>query len=685
MSKAFTILSALPYRSDSFLRNRVGPLRTSLCVLSAVFITSLVSSSSLLSQPDSTKVDSLNMYELPPVTVIGQSLLPTVARSARPTAVISGDNIKASGAQDLADAVAYAPGVFVKRYGGLGGLRTVSLRGTASQQTVLFIDGVRYRNSTESGFDFGNIPAAALTRVEVVRGGDALLFGANSLGGAINVVTGGGASESLQLKGSFAAGSFGEKSFGISGLSVSGGHTFDAGLYQTLSDGDYSFAFNEFGQEKTIGRQNGDFANLFGRFSWGCRAESGWRFGASAQGYDTERGVPGAVVQGNREQLRARLDEQDIFLTARAEKAVDEWNVSVAGSGRANQLRYRDPDARLNGPDGVDNLYDRADGSLVAKALWIPNQTTALTGTLEAQYAELKGDNLDPSVGDNVSRTQYGGGMKGSHLLQDGFFGKELTVDGGVRFDYFSDIDAHIAPSLGFVWRPFQEPLRFRAHGALNYRAPGFSEQYYLNFGNTDLKAEDSRSISLGTTWEATDRFVLEAGAFLIDTRNQIVSIPRSPVSWSAQNVGKVLSRGVELGAVGSFFNEHLDLQASYTLMEARDRTGGITFDHLLPYAPQELLNGILAFHEWGFTFSGSWEYVSHRHTLAWNTAESALPHYLLLHTGVATVQTFGRFEISGRINVLNIFDEAYQVVRNYPMPGRSIRLEIGAKWRKEL
>ena len=91
------------------------------------------------------------MYELPSVTVTGRSLLPKVARSVRPTAVISSANIAASGAQDLADAVAYAPGVFVKRYGGLGGLRTVSLRGTAAQQTVLFIDGVRYRNSTESG------------------------------------------------------------------------------------------------------------------------------------------------------------------------------------------------------------------------------------------------------------------------------------------------------------------------------------------------------------------------------------------------------------------------------------------------------------------------------------------------------------------------------------------------------
>lgn len=604
----------------------------------------------------------------------------TVAGS-RPTSVIDAGRIEASGAQDLGDVVAHAPGVFVRRYGGLGGLRTVSLRGTSPQQVALFVDGVRYGSSSESGFDLGNIPAAALERVEVVRGGDAALFGANSLGGAVNVITGASVPGGMRIGATGAIGSFGERSLGMHGATRFGGHSVNLAVHGTESSGDYPFIYNEFGETVEAHRSNGDFDNLYGRAGWSWQPNGGWNFGASAQAYDTERGVPGAVVQGSREQLRARLQESDIFVTAHAERSIGRWVVSLSGNGRRNDLRYVDPDARLNGPDGIDNSYDRSEAGLTGKAIWFPDDNTLLSGTLEADAAYLSGDNLDPSVGSSVNRRRLGSGLRGTRRFAGGWFGTELKLDAGLRFDFFSDLNTQLAPSVGLVWRPFEEPLRFRAHLARNYRAPSFSEQYYLNFGNADLNVERSESISLGATWEATPRLVVEAGLFGIDTRDLIVSIPRSPVSWSARNVGHVVSRGLELGTVGSFLDGLLDAQLSYTLMEALDRSGGITEGHLLPYAPQELFNGILGLNRWGVTLSGSWEYVSHRHTLAYNTAEGALPHYLLINAGLAARHRFGRIELTGRLNVLNLFDEEYQVVRNYPMPGRSLRLECGVSW----
>lgn len=647
---------------------------------------------SLTARPDTTEanregIDGTERHDS--VVITAQRILPRIAGSTRPTAIITQERIEESGARDLADAVAFAPGVFVKRYGGLGGLRTVSLRGTAPQQTTLLIDGMRYRSSAESGFDFGNIPADALAGVEVVRGGDAAMFGANSLGGAINVLTGSGATEGIRLRGTVAAGSFGERSLGLGGVGGSGtkeGRTaWDASLHLTGADGDYPFSFTEFGRTETTGRKNGDFTNAFARAGWSVRRNSGWSFGATAQGYDTERGVPGAVVQGNREQLRARLDERDLFLTARGEQALHTWNLSLAASGRANTLRYRDPDARLNGPEGIDNRYDRREGGVTGTALWFPDDATFLRGTAESEYARLDGDNLDPSAGERVERIRYGAGITGTRIFREGLFGRELKLDGGVRLDLYNDLDPQFAPSLGLVWRPLALPVRLRIHAALNYRAPSFSEQYYLNFGNTNLKAERSRSLSAGATWEITPALVLESGLFLIDTRDQIVAVPRSPVSWSAQNVGRVLSRGFEGGITGVLLDGLLGGQISYTRMEAQDRTGGITDGHLLPYAPEELMSGIVAlrprFGLWRAVLSGSWEYVSYRHTLAYNTPESALPHYLIANAGLALTRSVGKFGITGRLEAANIFDAEYQVVRNYPMPGRTLRVELSAVW----
>lgn len=659
------------------------------------FLFFLVPSPPLTAQPANTGgngrggIDSDSTEQHDSIVITAQRILPRIAESARATSIITQQQIEESGARDLADAVAFAPGVFVKRYGGLGGLRTVSLRGTAPQQTTVLIDGVRYRSSAESGFDFGNIPADALGGVEVVRGGDAALFGANSLGGAINVLTGTRTADGIRLRGTVAGGSFGERSLGIGAVggsrNDSGRTTWDASLYRTESDGDYTFPFTEFGNTETTSRTNGDFTNTFGRAAWSRRLKSGWVFGGTAQGYATERGVPGAVVQGNREQLRARLDEQDIFLVARAERTLHQWNVALAASGRANALRYRDPDARLNGPQGLDNHYDRLEGAVTGTAIWIPDDLSFLRGVLEAEYAGLKGDNLDPAVGSRVERIRYGIGGGGTHIVRDGLFGRELKLEAGMRLDLFNDIDPQFAPSLGLVWRPFAPPLRMRVHWAANYRTPSFSEQYYLNFGNTDLRAEHSRSFSVGATWQATPLIVVESSLFLIDTRDQIVAIPRSPVSWSAQNVGHVISRGLEFGMVGTFFNGVLSGQTSYTRMKAEDRTGGITDGHLLPYAPQELLTGIVTLKPklggWNPAISGSWEYVSYRHTLAYNTPESALPHYLTVNGGLSVTRPVGQFNVTGRLEGANILNTYYQVVRNYPMPGRTLRVELSVAW----
>ena len=634
-------------------------------------------------QTDSVEVDSLEVFYGPTVVLTASRITSRIAEGTHPTALITRERIEESGARDLSDAITFSPGLFVKRYGGLGGLRTVSLRGAASEGAALLIDGVRYRSSAEGGFDLGNIPAEALSEVEVVRGGDAALFGANSLGGAINIVTG-EQSESLRLRGNVAAGSFGEKSVGLSGTGVIGGHSWDGSLYLTQSDGDYPFLFNEFGETQRVSRENGDLINLFARVGWRFQpSSSGWKVKVALQGYDTDRGVPGAVVQGNRERLEARLDENDLFGLAHLSRSFDKVVLSFATTGRLNQLRYSDPTDRTGGITGVDNHYDLANGSLSARGLWFVDGKSLVESRIEVEAISLNGDNLDPSLGDQVDRKRVGGLLRATRIIHGGSETKQLKIDGGIRLDAFSDLDLQVAPTLGLVWRPFTEPIRIRAHGALNYRAPSFNEQYYLNFGNAELEVERSRSVNVGGTWEASEGIVIESSLFLIDTRDRIIAIPRSPVSWSAQNIGRTLSRGVEFGLVGSLFKNALSGSLSYTLMKTEDRSDGITHGHVLPYSPQELFNGLITLKRWDISLTGSWEYVSHRHTLSFNTPESALPRYMIVNLGVARKFQFGKLETIGRLDLSNLFNESYHVVRNYPMPGRSFRFELSFGWKE--
>lgn len=653
-------------------------LHAATCVLAG-----LVASRAAAQQhgADTLRNDSIRTYRSVEVMVSANSILPRVSRETQPLAVIGREEINAANAIDVSDAVGFAPGVFVKQYGGLGGLRTLSLRGTSAQQAVILVDGIRYRTSADGAFDLSNIPAAAVERIEVVRGGNTALYGAGAMGGVVNLVTRSSGSRPLQAVMSGAVGSFGERRFTLDADAAPGAHDWRIGLSSTVAGGDYPFTFDEYGETRMLHRENADFTNLFGHAGWSYRGEKGNTLSLALQGFRSDRGTPGAVVQGNREQLRARLTEQDFFATARYTRPLGEWQLSALAGGRLNGLRYRDPDARLAGPSGLDNHYNGRDASL---ALRVRNMISA-SGMLELagefSYAGVEGDNLDPSAGTSVRRLQWSGVVGTNWFLEEGLLGWETGFDAALRGDLFSDIGGAVSPAAGMNLRIGATPLRARAQAGLTYRAPTFVEQYYLNYGNRDLRPERGISLNTGLAYEPAETIVLEAGFFLMQTTDQIISVPRSPVSWSAANIAEVLSRGLELSLAGTALDGRLMTRLSYTLMQAEDRTEGMTYGKLLVYAPQELFNGIANVRFGWLAASLNWQYVSHRFTLPMNTVESALPHYWVLGSGISADWKFSPLNFTARLECANILNAGYHVVRNYPMPGRTLRAEILMKF----
>ncbi len=633
---------------------------------------------------DTVRTDTLKIYRGDQVVVGADAVRARLSRGTQPLSVMSREQIEGANAVDVSDAVAFAPGVFVKQYGGLGGLRTVSLRGTSAQQTVLLIDGIRYQSSANGLFDLSNLPAGSIDRIEILRGGNAALYGANALGGVINLVGRSPGGRELSVVASATAGSFGERRFSAAADGAVAGHVWDAGVSSTVAGGDYPFLFSEYGALRSLQRENADFSNLFARAAWSYQSDAGFRLSSSVQGFSSERGTPGAVVQGNREQLRARLDEGDLFATIRGSYPVGGWQLSAAASGRLNTMRYRDPDARLMGPLGIDNRYDGHEASLAFQGRTTIGTIGVCDLVAETSYATLAGDNLDPDVGSFVRRVQWGVAAASSWFLEQGLLGWETGIDGGLRADLFSDIDGAISPSLGLNWRVGSTHLRLRTRVGLSYRAPSFSEQYYLNYGNRDLLPERSASYDAGLTYELAESVVLESSLFLIDTRNQIVAVPRSPVSWSAANVARVRSRGMELAAVAMLFDGVVDARISYTLMRAEDHSGGVTDGKLLVYSPQELLNGLATLRLGRFSAGVNWQYVSHRHTLPMNDASSALAHYALAGAHASIGWNTGSIGLTGTLECSNIFNEEYQVVRNYPMPGRTVRVGAAIRFVRE-
>ena len=95
--------------------------------------------------------------------------------------------------QELAvsDILARTPGVAVARNGGPGQTTSLFIRGADSAQTAVFIDGVKLNDpsSPAAGFDFANLLVGDISRVEVLRGAQSVLYGSQAIGGVVNIVT----------------------------------------------------------------------------------------------------------------------------------------------------------------------------------------------------------------------------------------------------------------------------------------------------------------------------------------------------------------------------------------------------------------------------------------------------------------------------------------------------------------
>lgn len=124
--------------------------------------------------------------------VVSATRLPTpAAEVASSVTVITSEEIERKQQRTLSDVLRDVPGLSLVQTGGPGGLTSVFIRGTNSNHTKVFIDGIDVGDpSTADGaFDFAHVLASDIERVEALRGPQSGLYGSDAIGGVINIVT----------------------------------------------------------------------------------------------------------------------------------------------------------------------------------------------------------------------------------------------------------------------------------------------------------------------------------------------------------------------------------------------------------------------------------------------------------------------------------------------------------------
>ncbi len=623
------------------------------------------------------ETDTSRVFRLNQINIEGRKSLSQKELEFSAINILTRADIERSNYFQISEVLSKSPGVFIKNYGGLGGLKTVTLRGTNSMQTVIAFDGIPLNSIQNGSFNLTGIPLSIIDKVEVTRGGASSSFGSNSIAGAINFVPKIVDNNEFELyvkRTSFAETQL-MSSCNFKTSSVKNSINIDL----TNSSGDYPFDFLQFGEKRTVRRKNNSYKNL--TFSYSNEyLNNNNNFRNTIIYENSKRGVPGAVLQGRIESTKANLSEQKVFAKSSYDYVHSEYFlIGLDIAYRYSYMNFIDPELPSINGIGTDNIFETNDFIVQSKIVcsFDNNEISLKTG---ANYSLLEGNMLDPKAGNKVHRTNPFVTASYSNVLY--LYKLKLTSNISTRSDFFDDGRPALSPSIG-IKLDFND-FYLKILNSFNYRKPSFNEMYYLNYGTKDLRPEKSLNYTLTLGGNFLETVQIDFSTFLIKTKDQIIAIPKSPVSWSAANIDKVEHKGMELSIFGNYTEIFLEkIGFNWTLQSSINKTkGSLFYNKQLILTPQEILNGYLLMNFEYIKFSVDFDYTSFRYTDQENNNNSSiLLNYFLLDFGLIIPIQIKNTELNAIMDCKNAFDKQYEIVPNYPMPKRQFIIGINIKY----
>lgn len=544
--------------------------------------------------------------------------------------VIAREEIEQAGLTTLEQLLARQPGVEYAANGGPGTNSSVFIRGASTRQTIVLIDGLRVGSASSGDVAFSRIPLAQIERIEILRGPASSLYGADAIGGVIQVFTRRGEG-APRYNASVGYGSYNTSDVGVG---VAGGteavsYSLQAGHYRTDGFNAIRNPLNTSYNVDRDGYRNGSFSGSFAL-----------------------RPAPG-------HELGLRLLHSDgVSRYDSSPKAKDFSNEQVVGAYSVysrNRLAHawtstvrlgRSTDDATNRTDGVASSVFHTDQDQLS---WQNDFVLPIgRALLAAEYLkqQLMSTTAFP-VTERTIRSLLAGwnGSLRDHRLQFNLRRDENSQFGG--------------KNTGFAGYGYQFTPDWRAHVSYGtaFRAPSFNELYFPNTfgalfaGNANLRPEFARNREAGLDWEAGGhRF--SAVYFDNKVSDQIVGYPLLNVT-SATLSGTSFSYAGNLGSWSGGVT--IDLQ------RPRDDATG---KRLIRRADEQL-KSYLGYAAGAWSVTGEWQLVGERYENTANTQRLGGYGLINLHADYRIEKYWTLF---ARAN--NLFDKQYELARDFAAAG---------------
>lgn len=623
-------------------------------------------------------------YLLPEVDAV-EVVLPATVTSPVPVKHASREAIARLGHAGLADVLKYMSGVTVRDYGGVGGLKTVSVRGMGAKHTAVSYDGIVVSDAQSGVVDIGRFPLNNLSAVTLAvgHGGGALRSARECSASALlslQTMLPAKTATDIDVKG----GSFGYAAASLYHRckpAARWGLTFNADYLRC--DGMYPFDLVNAGLVTPEKRRDSDIDALTLEAAADAWLGAG-RLDAKLYGYLSQRGLPGAVNLYNKEN-RERLWNRNLFAQARYRLAVSEtWDLQALLKYDYNFTRYREVSANYSAGEQVDvNIQNECYASLAAACAPLEGLSVSLAA--DVAYTMLENNFIDSkaprrlsswvsaSAGYKLSGFSFTASLLATYIADE--------VQNGERMAPFH----RLSPSLSVVYSPFENDiLHLRASFKDACRVPTFADLYYLRLGNVGLKPEKATQYNVGATLylqggNLLKNLTLSADGYYNNVRDKIVALPTMYV-WRMMNFGEADIWGADVDAsmaIALAKKVTLMLAANYSFQYAVDVTDASAknYRHQLPYTPRHSGSFTMSIENPVVNVSYLLSAVGKRYMLPQNTQRNLMEEYLEHGVSLNRNFAFGGIGLRLQADFINIANLQYEVIKNYPMPGFQWRL----------
>src|SRR5574344_223392 len=569
------------------------------------------------------------------------TLQPVTIVADRGVVVSRTDMVSVKGTENVADAIKRVPGLSLSDYGGAAGLKGVSLRGLGTAGTSIYFDGVRVGKVQSGQADLGLLDMENIGSIVVDYAQNSVSFNTpkpdfmhGPFGGRL----------------SFKGGSFGTyMPSGRFDFKATDNVSISASTSVLLTDGNYEYGSGLRRTNNDLKQVNAGI-DIFGKMEGG-----GWHTKMYVNG--SRRGAPGSTSWPSED----RQNDKNAFAQGTlSKKFSDIYTLNVSSKAAYDNLFYKSV--------WGDSEYTQKEYQLNSSHNFRIREWWDLSFAADGRWDELG------STG--YRATRYGAVSTLTSVFRLDRLKADISVEYEGTFDKGASSHSSLSPAADIRYT-LSEGLEISAFGRRAYRTPTFNELYYPNYGNPDLKPEDAWLTDIGLEWhKKSGRWQTNAklDGFYNYLTDKITSAPSAanPYLWLPYNIGTVKAAGIDATAGIAYSSDGLEVRMSarYSYQSAKDKTpGSATYGQQIAYVAGHTAVMTADASYLGYDLGACWNLRSGRYA-----ASGSLPAWNTLDISIHKTFTVGHlYEMVLSLTGKNLLDMRYEIVRGYPVPGRSL------------